>query len=107
MTPAQKENFQKKKNQYEMKPKYDKEYTQADIVLHVLENNPNTWYFTWELIGLTEWGWLSHASHATLRKLEQDGLIHKDYIGKYVVYTHKVGSATPKEKLPEQVDRFI
>jgi hypothetical protein len=107
MTPSQELNFQKKKNLYEAKPKYDKDYTQGEIILLVLAKNPDNWYFTWELIGSTEFGWLSHASHATLRKLEQEGKIHKDYIDQYVVYTHKVGTDLPQKSLPIQVDRFI
>lgn len=105
MNQKQKESFEVKKKSFEQKPKYHKKFTQAEIILLVLSNNPDRWYFTWELIGATEWGWLSHASHATLRKLEQDGKILKDYIDQYVVYTHKDGIEIP-DTTPPITDRF-
>ena len=59
------------------------------IALLVIDNEPHKWFFTWELMGETPWGWLSHATHATLRVLQQQDKIKKDYVGKYVVYASK------------------
>lgn len=92
LTLKQKENFIAREAHYYENVGHanrEKRYTAEEIVLKVLADNPDNWYYTWELMGQTKYGWLSHATHATLRKAEQKGLIHKDYIGKYVVYTHK------------------
>ena len=89
ITQLQKQNFDKKTREYESRPKPDREYTSEEIVLNFLAERPDEWFYTWDFMGSTKWGWLSHATHATLRKAEQKGLIVKDYIGKYVVYTHK------------------
>ena len=74
---------------YNNRVKPDRKYTSEEIVLNVLAENPNVWFYTWDLAGDTKWGFLSHATHATLRKAEQQGKIIKEYVGKYVVYTHK------------------
>lgn len=87
LTKRQVENLKTKKKEYYTRPKRPRIMTQADIVLKVIEDEPDRWWFTWELIGSTAWGWLSHTTHATLRVLEQQGKIQKDYIGRYVVYT--------------------
>ena len=89
LTQQQKETLEAKRKQYESRAKPDKEYTSEEIVLKMLEEHPDQWFFTWDFAGFTKWGFLSHATHATLRKAEQKGLIIKDYVGKYVVYTHK------------------
>lgn len=89
MTPKQQENLAAKRTDYEGKQKVARTRSQAETVLMVLAENPEQWFFTWELMGSTKWGWLSHATHATLRILEQDGKIIKDYIGKFVVYSAK------------------
>lgn len=99
MTPAQQYNLAEKKRHYEAHRKGKGKYTMAQIVLFVLGEEPDKWWFTWELMGATKWGWLSHATHATLRVLEQEGKITKDYVGKYVVYTSKQGTnATPPQQ---------
>ena len=98
LSPQQQESLALKRAEYEAKQKVDRQLTLAEIVLAVLADNPDRWFFTWELMGATEWGWLSHATHATLRVLEQKGKITKDYIGQYVVYTAKARAdgETPK-----------
>ena len=93
MTPKQKTNFELRRGEYE-KTEYEsrsrqKKYTAEEIVLKVLQDKPDDWFYTWELMGATKHGWLSHATHATLRKAEQKGLIQKAHIGTYVVYTSK------------------
>ena len=92
----QQESLAQKRVDYEATQKTDRDMPLAQIVLLYLAENPDKWFFTWELMGHTKWGWLSHATHATLRVLEQKGKITKDYIGQYVVYTanaKKDGSA--------------
>lgn len=89
LTQKQKDNLQEKRTRYENMAKPAKEYTSEEIVLNFLAESPDTWFYTWDLAGPTKWGFLSHATHATLRKAEQKGLIIKDYVGKYVVYTYK------------------
>lgn len=87
VSEPQKESLAAKKDDYDKKRKMDRQQTLGDTVLLVLADNPDKWFFTWELMGATKWGWLSHATHATLRVLEQKGKITKDKIGQYVVYT--------------------
>lgn len=89
LTQTQKNNLDIKIKQYNARPKPDRKYTSEEIVLNFLAERPNEWFYTWDFAGDTKWGFLSHATHATLRKAEQQGLIIKDYVGKYVVYTHK------------------
>lgn len=90
LSPKQQASLEDKRKGYEAKQKVSRVHTQGEIVLLILADNPEKWFFTWELMGPTKYGWLSHATHATLRILEQEGKITKDYIGKYVVYTANV-----------------
>lgn len=99
LSNEQRENLQKKKTAYEARIKSGKKLTAEEIVLNFLEDQPNEWFYTWELMGGTQWGWLSHATHATLRRLEQKGEIYKDYVGKYVVYTCKTRHGVPESVL--------
>lgn len=87
MNQAQRASLETKKREYEAQRKVSRKHTMAEIALLVLADNPDKWFFTWELMGATKFGWLSHATHATLRVLEQQGKIQKDYIGQFVVYT--------------------
>lgn len=89
LTQKQKENLDLKIKDYNNRNKPEKEYTSEEIVLKILEEQPDKWFYTWDFAGFTKWGFLSHATHATLRKAEQKGLINKSYVGKYVVYTYK------------------
>lgn len=89
MNEIQKSNLDIKIKIYNNRVKPERKYTSEEIVLNFLAERPNEWFYTWDLAGDTKWGFLSHATHATLRKAEQKGLIIKDYVGKYVVYTHK------------------
>lgn len=89
LNSAQQFNLDVKRQQYNERGKPDRKYTSEEIVLNFLAERPNQWFFTWDFAGDTKWGFLSHATHATLRKAEQQGLILKEYVGKYVVYTHK------------------
>lgn len=88
-TPTQKANLEAKRKAYDNQQKPDRKYTAQEIILNFLAERPNEWFYTWDFAGNTKWGFLSHATHAALRKAEQEGLILKDYVGKYVVYTHK------------------
>lgn len=105
MTPAQQYNLSEKKRDYEAGTKAARKYTMAQIVLFVLGETPEKWWFTWELMGSTKWGWLSHATNATLRVLEREGEITKGYVGRYVVYTSKDGMTLepPKRRVSEFV----
>lgn len=87
LTQKQKDNFKKKELSISSHKK--KEHTTEEIILLFLAERPDEWFFTWELMGQTKWGFLSHATHASLRVAEQKNLIVKDYINGYVVYTHK------------------
>ena len=87
MTPEQSQKYQEKRSAYERQTKSGGHHTMQEVALLVMSDAPDDWYFTWELMGSTKYGWLSHATHATLRVLEQDGLIRKDYIDQFVVYT--------------------
>lgn len=100
LTEQQAKNLALKKQEYESKSKVSRKRTMAEIVLDVIDENPERWWFTWELMGPTKFGWLSHATHATLRVLEQDDRIIKDYIGKYVVYTSKGNREVKQIVLP-------
>lgn len=89
LTSLQETNLKFRQNIYLNKIKPKKKYKYYEIVLLLLADRPNEWFATWELMGETKYGFLSHASHAILRKLEQEGKIVKAYVGPYVVYSHK------------------
>lgn len=87
-TKTQEINLAHRQEVYANKVRPAKKLKNYQIVLKVLADSPDTWFATWELMGDTKYGFLSHATHAVLRKLEQQGLIIKDYVGQYVVYSH-------------------
>jgi len=97
MTPEQKTSFNIKRREYENRTKPIKKMTQEDVVSAVLMDTPSEWFYTWELMGSTKFGWLSHASHTTMRRMEQECKIQKAYIGKFVVYS-SLGTSVPVQK---------
>ena len=88
LTDLQKQNLLKMQEEFANRPKPERKYTKEEIILKFLEAHPDDWFPTWSFRGNTEWGFLSHATHAALRSAQQKGLILKDYVGKYVVYSH-------------------
>lgn len=89
ITNLQQQNLAHRQEVYANRVISPKKYKKYEIVLMFLAERPEEWFATWELMGDTKWGFLSHATHATLRDMEQKGLIIKDYVGQYVVYSHK------------------
>lgn len=98
----QQNSLAQKKAAYEATQKTERDMPLAETILLYLADNPDKWFFVWELMGHTKWGWLSHATHATLRVLEQKGKITKDHIGQYVVYTANV----KKDGQVLKIDKF-
>lgn len=60
-----------------------------------LKQNPESWYFVWELMGAKPLGWVSHKVDVALSELSREGRIEIRYVGKYAVY----GLALPKRQM--------
>lgn len=67
-----------------------KKLTQPEIILKFLRENPNTWYFSYELRGKsTPWGFCGHQADRRARKMAEDNIIEVRHTGKYAQYRAK------------------
>ena len=67
-----------------------KKLTQSNIIKKMLQDNPDKWFFSHELVKVnTKWGWLGTASSRRARELAESGEIDVRNEGKFAEYHFK------------------
>lgn len=69
--------------------KKHQKFTQHEIILKFLADNPNEWYFSWQIPHNTKYGWLGEQKRRRIQELASEGKILVDSAGGYAVYSHK------------------
>ena len=80
-------NYEKKRDTYLSRPPRERRYTQHEIIMDFLKENPDTWFYVWEIMGDRKLGFVSYKCNTRLAELINDGLVVSRPIGKYAVYS--------------------
>lgn len=65
--------------------------SQKEIILKLLEENPLTWFMSYELIKTnTKYGWLGTSADRVARDLREKELVESKDVGQYVAYKLKL-----------------
>ena len=64
--------------------------TQRKIILRLLEENPDKWFLSYELLKVsTKFGWIGSQGDRRARELASEGLIEVRHENKYAEYRYK------------------
>lgn len=84
---------QKQINLENLQARYSKTHkskiSQKEIILNLLESQPDRYFMPWEIQGETIWGFLGIQARRRTQELAQGGFILTAKVGKYTAYSHK------------------
>lgn len=64
--------------------------TQSKIILKLLENQPNKWFYSYELVKVsTKYGYIGLAGDRRARELAEKNIIDVRHNGKYAEFRHR------------------